>query len=144
YHLTERSDRLTALREAWRALKPGGPVFAACITHWASLLDALLRRRLNDPEFLPIIRRDLADGQHRNPTSRLDCFTTAFFHRPEELRAEAEQAGFEVDSLLAVEGPGILASNYEDEFLREALRAVEAEPSLLGLSPHLLLVGRPV
>lgn len=29
YHLTEREDRLTALAEARRVVKPGGPVFAA-------------------------------------------------------------------------------------------------------------------
>lgn len=27
-----------------------------------------------------LIERDLRDGQHRNPTERLDYFTTAYFH----------------------------------------------------------------
>ena len=45
-----------------------------------------------------ILERDLADGQHRNPTGKLDYFTTAYFHSPAELRAEAIEAGLRVEA----------------------------------------------
>ena len=54
YHLTERADRLAALREARRVLRPGGVVFAAAISRFASLLDGLARDLLDDPDFRPI------------------------------------------------------------------------------------------
>jgi SAM-dependent methyltransferase len=35
YHLGRRADRLRALAEAWRVVRPGGPVFVAAISRWA-------------------------------------------------------------------------------------------------------------
>jgi SAM-dependent methyltransferase len=72
YHLTEREDRLQALREARRLLRPGGRVFAATISRFASLIDGLSRDLVSDPDFMGILEQDLRDGQHRNPTDRLE------------------------------------------------------------------------
>ena len=43
YHLTERADRIAAIREASRILKSGGTLVAAAITRFGSLLDGLGR-----------------------------------------------------------------------------------------------------
>src|ERR1700744_4966775 len=43
YHLTERADRLKALREAHRVLRPGGRVFAAAISRFAWFRDGFSR-----------------------------------------------------------------------------------------------------
>src|SRR5262245_9948237 len=83
YHLTEAADRRRALEEAHRVLQSGGWLFAAVISRWASALDGLVRNLLQDPAFAAIVRRDIDEGQHRNPTARMDYFTTAYFHRPE-------------------------------------------------------------
>jgi SAM-dependent methyltransferase len=148
YHLTERRDRLRALVEARRVLEPGGLVFAAAVGRFASLLSGVAENLLGDPDFADIVARDLRDGQHRNPTAK-EYFTTAFFHRPEELEGEMREAGFELIDLLGVEGPAWLlpdlekrwADPVERERLLEAARAVEREPTLLGLPPHLLAIG---
>jgi SAM-dependent methyltransferase len=147
YHLTERADRVRALEEARRAAVPGGPVVAAGISRFASTLDGLVQGFLGDPEFLAVVERDLATGQHRNPTDRPGWFTTAYFHRPEELAEEAADAGLVVDAVVGVEGPGWLVPDaWDDPERREqvlfAARAVEREPSMLGLSAHLLVVAR--
>lgn len=152
YHLTERGDRLNALREARRILRSGGLVLAAGISRFASVLDGLFRRLMDDPEFQRIVRRDLADGQHRNPTNHPAYFTTAFFHHPEELKAEVEDAGLRHEATLAVDGPGWLLQDFEEhwrdegrrERLLSAVRAVEAEASLLGASAHMIAVARKV
>lgn len=150
YHLTERESRLAAVGEAARVLRPGGRLLAAGISRFASLLDGLREGLVDDPAFRSILERDLRDGQHRNPTGTPAWFTTAYFHRPEELREEVAAAGFRVDALLAVEGPGWLAPDFADRWrddekrrqLLDWIRTIEAEPSLLGASAHFVVVGR--
>jgi ubiquinone/menaquinone biosynthesis C-methylase UbiE len=150
YHLTERDDRVAALSEACRVLREGSYVFAAAISRFASLLDGLAYGYLADPEFARIVERDLTDGQHRNPTDNPIYFTTAFFHHPEELQTEVEDAGLNHEKTLAVEGPGWILPDFEERWadperrwiLLDAVRRLEEEPSMLGVSDHLLTVAR--
>ena len=153
YHLTDRADRLTTWREALRVVVPGGVVVAMAINRFASLFDGLAQSYLFDPAFRAMVAQDLATGVHENPTDDPRWFTTAYFHRPEELPAEATEAGLDVRETVGVEGLAHwikpLASALDDEDRREvvldAARVIEAEPSLLGLSSHLLTVAtRPV
>jgi SAM-dependent methyltransferase len=150
YHLTSRVERVRVLMEAFRVLGRGGVVVAAAISRFASTYDGLISGYLEEPEFEAIVERDVAEGQHRNPGGRPEWFTTAYFHLPDELRAEAIDAGFVVEALVGIEGPGWTLSSLEawlDEPRRRkrlmaAVRRVESEPSLLGSSAHLLVVGR--
>ncbi len=153
YHLTDEGDRMQALREATRVVRPAGLVAVAVISRFASLFDGLARGFLFDADFRKIVERDLAEGQHRNPDDRPHWFTTAFFHDPGQLRAELEGVGLDVRALVGLEGLagwlrrlGFLDQKWETQEGRDvilyAARAVEDEPSVLGLSGHLLAIAR--
>jgi ubiquinone/menaquinone biosynthesis C-methylase UbiE len=150
YHLVERADRVTALEEARRVVTPAGLVAVAAISRFASLIDGLVREFLFEPEFREIVRRDLIDGRHANPANRPHWFTTAFFHHPDQLIEEITAAGLVPVEVLGVEGmAGWLphldprwARDGDRETILEATRLVEAEPTLMGLSAHLLAIAR--
>ena len=115
-----------------------------------STLDGLRGGYLEDSAFAAVAARDRRDGRHRNPTGDPAYFTTAYFHRPEDLAVECSAAGLAHEATLAVEGAGWLLPDLDARLADERRRAVllaalaplEAEPTLLGVSAHLLTVAR--
>ena len=149
YHLTDRADRLQALREARRALRSGGVLMAVGISRFASTFDGLRQGYLKDPQFASIVDQDLKNGQHRNPANHPEYFMDTFFHHPDELRQEVAEVGFVVKGLYGVEGPCWLLPDFaewwsHEEYRQRLLRiarTLETEPSILGVSAHLVAVA---
>jgi len=150
YHLTEAADRARALTEAWRVLRPGGFVVAAMISRYASTVDGLFAGFLRDPAFERIVEGDLRDGRHVNPGLHPGWFTTAYFHLPDELHREVAAAGFAVGPPVAIESVGAWLPDLDAwlddpaslQSLLRAIRRVETDPALLGVSAHVVVVGR--
>jgi SAM-dependent methyltransferase len=148
YHLTDRAERVRALRECARIVRPGGAVFAAVISRWAVRIDGTLRERLYlrypaVPDLMGEIDRTgilppLGEGAF-----------TAFCHRPGELRDEMTEAGLEVTDLVSVEGPAFILGDLDERMADpidrsmtlEAARAIERVPELIGFGPHLIATG---
>lgn len=150
YHLINRTDRVLALCEARRVVRPGGVVVTAGISRYAGSLDPLFRGVPYDSRLGSALRGNLRTGEHRNPDRVLGRFTTAYFHRPDELAAEIADAGLRLDDLLAVEDPlgwvpdisARLANPDERALVLDVLAAMESDPSTTGVSAHLLAAAR--
>jgi SAM-dependent methyltransferase len=148
YHLTDRAERVRALRECARIVRPGGAVFAAAISRWAARIDGMLRERiyLTYPAMLDVL--DEIDRTGMLPPLGHGAFT-GFFHRPGELRDEVAEAGLEVADLVSVEGPAFILGDLDarmadpvDRSVALAVaRAIERVPELTGFGPHLIATG---
>lgn len=148
YHLEARPDRVRALAEARRVVRPGGPVFAAVISRWAMRMDGILRSRLYQTVHTMEAIMPSVERSGRLPPLWPGSFC-AYMHRPGQLRSELTSAGFEVVDLVCVEGPAFLLHDLgerlddeEDRRVLETCRALERVPELVGIGPHLLATAR--
>lgn len=148
YHLPDRADRIAALREAGRVVRPGGTVVAAAISRWAPRLHGLLVERAHDrfPQVAARVGEVEATGLLPPPHPAAFC---GYVHRPQQLADEIADAGLALADLVGVEGLAFavaglaekVASPSERTLLLDSARAIERVPELLGLSPHLLAVA---
>lgn len=146
YHLLDEDERMQAVSEALRVLKPQGVLFAAFITRFASFRDS----STNFPDW-PIKKWEYAlhvleTGRHDDPQGG---FTNAYFAHPEEVRPFMEGAGLETLNMVGCEGVVAGHQDAVNAFEGEAWEKwvelnyrLGQEPSLYGASDHLLYIGR--
>ncbi|MCY3766631.1 MAG: class I SAM-dependent methyltransferase [Gemmatimonadetes bacterium] len=148
YHLISARERRQILRKAADWLSPDGVGFVAYISRSASMLDGFTQRLYEDPEFLDIVRQDLETGVHRPNMDNTRYFTDAYFHHPDEIVQEAEEAHLQVVDLIAVEGIAWMWQNFDEMWADPRERAIllemvdrtDRDRSLMGVSSHVLLV----
>lgn len=142
YHLPDAEERRKAIKEAFRVLRPGGVLFAAGISRFTSTLDSFRYDLMDKSDYVSSVRMSVTNGKRTNPA--------AYTYKPEELRLEIETAGFEIEALVAIEGNAWLVpklnEKLQDPALTErilaVLRELEREPSLLGSSPHFMVISK--
>ncbi|MDB5144826.1 MAG: class SAM-dependent methyltransferase [Mucilaginibacter sp.] len=150
YHLQSKADRIGAIVEAKRVLKPNGFVLGFAINHSASTIAALLNGFIHSPEIFEMCKEELMSGVHTPPKSMPGVLPAAYFHRPNELKTELEEAGLTYLDTYAVEGLIWMDKNYfetrsdpkKKEAIMELMKITENEQSLLSLSPHMMIAGK--
>jgi SAM-dependent methyltransferase len=149
YHLPTAEERVAALAEAARVLRPGGAVVAAAISRWAPRLHGLIAERLYEdhPAMTSVVETVERSGELLPLDEGAFCGWT---HRPDELADEVRAAGLELVDLVGVEGVAFALSDLPERLadpagravVLESARALERVPELLGMHPHLLATGR--
>jgi SAM-dependent methyltransferase len=149
YHLTEQQDRIQALTELRRVLRPGGFAFIAAISRWSPRLNGIVGAKIY--ETLPHALGAIDEVERTGILPPLFPGSFAgFVHRPHELHAEIETGGFDVLGIVAIEGPAALLGDLDGrmrdardrEVLLNGLRALESVPEVVGATPHLLAIAR--
>jgi SAM-dependent methyltransferase len=148
YHLPDRADRVRALAEARRAVRPGGLVVAATINRLAPVHDMSRVDRFTRPAIRAAATEAAATGV-LNPVDGMG-FTTAYLHHPTEVPGEFTDAGLTGVTRYSVEGALWLLADLEARLtdperrapLLDAIRLGESDPSMLGACGHLLTAGR--
>ena len=148
YHLAGAKERQRVLRQAADWLSPDGVGFVAYISRFASMLDGFTQQLYKAPEFLDIVRQDLETGVHRPSLDNTRYFTDAYFHHPDEIEREAEEANLQIVDLIAVEGIAWMWQNFDEMWAEPRERGImlemvdrtDRDRSLMGISSHILLV----
>ncbi len=150
YHLQEREERISAIKEASRITKPGGVILGFAINYTASTFVGLLQGVIHDKRIFDMCLTELTTGIHNPPSGMPGLLAEAFYHRPEQLKEEFAETRLTNLEMFAVEGLIWLDSNffttranrskYED--LLELCRLTEKDPNLVAVSPHMMIAGR--
>lgn len=149
YHLQQQADRLQAIRESRRILRPGGTVLGFAITRAASTLAALNTGLIHDPSIFQMCISTLNSGNHTEPEGMQGILSQAYYHTPDELREEFACSHFSVIGSHAVEGLAWMDSNFFQSWadpvkkarLLELIALTEQDSSLLPLSPHMMVAA---
>lgn len=155
YHLQNESDRKKVLSEAYRVLKKGGLIIAAGISKFSSTTWALSVygngcNFIDDDIYMNMLKQELTTGEHNRPKEYPFIIANAYFHTIDGLRDEISDGGFKVLNCHAVEGCVWITPRLDEKWkdaesrnrLLDIIHTTEHEETLIGLSPHFLVVGR--
>lgn len=150
YHIQTEQGRLNAVKELFRVTKSNGIVFVAFRSRINHVLDSLLRPENWKPhnnmvKIQEFIKTGMFNHQDRGR------FTGAYFYNIEDIKPYMEKNGFETLELIGSTNIGfaLTKDNWEywsdkGEYQRLVNFLIETarEPSVLGMSSHLLYIGR--
>lgn len=150
YHLQKEEERISAVKELFRVTRSNGIVFVA--------FQSRMRMAINSLQF----------PQHWKPNNSMDSihqfyeqgvfnhqdkgrFTGAYYFSIEDIRPFMEQGGFETIDVIGSSSIGAMLNNEQKQYwtdqgeqqkLLDFLIASANDPAVLGISSHLLYIGR--
>ena len=152
YHLQKEEERIAAVNELFRVTKKGGIIFVAFQSRMRMTVTSLQYPQYWKPndtmesinEFLHTGCFDHADKGR---------FTGAYYFNIQDIKPFMESHGFETIHLIGSSSIGALMSNEQKHFweergesqkLTDMLIELARDPSILGISSHLLYIGKRI
>lgn len=150
YHLQEEEDRVLAVKELYRVTKREGIVFVAFQSRMRMTINSLQSPLLWKPnDNLDSIQEFYDNGIfNHNDKGR---FTGAYYFNINEIKPFMESNGFETIDLIGSSSIGVMLNNEQKQYwtdqgeyekVIEFLINSANDPSILGISSHLLYIGR--
>ena len=147
YHLLDENDRRNAVSEAYRVLRSNGVLFAIFLPRYSPLRYSVAHA-LNWPLELPEHVQTLVRTGSLPPRGISEAEFVAHFAHPAEVKTLIRSAGFEIKTVLGVEG---LVSQIEAQinqlsgeawdFWLDLNYQVAPDPSIHGAVEHLLAIA---
>lgn len=145
YHLLEKEERITAIREARRVLKPGSMSFATFITRFAPFRHSAS----GEPDWVIEHNEYALDLLESGKHEKGESFPSAYFAHPNEIKPLMEDCGFSTIGMIGCEG---IVAGHEDkvnEFEGDDWEKwvdlnyrLGQDPALFGASDHMLYIGK--
>ncbi|MGG0655095.1 class I SAM-dependent methyltransferase [Rummeliibacillus pycnus] len=151
YHLQEENERIKAVKELKRVTKKGGLVFVAFMPRIRHILTSLLfpenwRPNNNMDSIIEFSKT----GSFRHADE--GRFTGAYYFDIEDIKPFMESQGFETIDLIGSNAGSILNTDswdyWRDKGEHQVKKIIDliieraTDPYILGVSPHLLYIGR--
>ena len=147
YHLQKREDRVKAILEAKRVLKKGGIILGFAINATASTVVGLMNGMIHANSFFKMCKEELTTGIHNAPKDFPFLLADAFYHKPQDLKAEFIEQNLNFINLFAVEGMIWLDNEYfanmidkkKSKTLKKLQTLTQNDEYLLPFSPHMMI-----
>lgn len=146
YHLVNKNDRISVLKEAKRVLKKNGKLLAFTITRYAGINYGLSESLIFDDAYFSVIKNEILTGVRDNNPPKIKSFLKAYFHLPEEIEQELTEGGFKHEKTIGILGTAwnlrelgkCLDDPLKKKRLMEIAKLMENQPVL---SPRMMSIG---
>jgi ubiquinone/menaquinone biosynthesis C-methylase UbiE len=152
YHLQSEEERVAAVKELYRVTKKDGIVFVAFMSRVRHLLSSLLHPQQWKPNNnMNSINEFIETGIFNHDDE--GRFTGAYYFNIDDIKPFMESHGFETLNLIGSENIGATLTPEQWEYWRnrgdkeynkliDLLKEIATDPYVLGISSHLLYIGR--
>ncbi|WP_240636725.1 class I SAM-dependent methyltransferase [Paenibacillus silvae] len=150
YHLQLEQERQAAVQELYRVTKPGGVVFAAFQSRMRMSINSLQSPQHWRPnDSMDAIRSFMQKGTFDHQDQ--GRFTGAYYFHVQDVVPFMEQHGFETVHLIGSSSLKAMLTDEQELYWKERgeeqelihyLIEAAKDPSILGISSHLLYIGR--
>ncbi|MEK4438779.1 class I SAM-dependent methyltransferase [Paenibacillus sp. FSL K6-2862] len=149
YHLQTEQDRVAAVRELHRVTKRGGMVYIAMQSRMRMAINSLQSPQHWKPnDHMGAIRAFMEKGTFDHQDQ--GRFTGAYYFNIQDIQPFMEQHGFETVNLIGSSSLGAMLTAEQQQYWKERGEHEELiqfmiekaeDPTILGISSHLLYIG---
>ncbi|NUU77317.1 class I SAM-dependent methyltransferase [Paenibacillus xylanilyticus] len=150
YHLQAEQERVAAMKELHRVTKPDGVVFIAMQSRMRMGITSLQSPQQWKPnDHMSAIRSFVEKGTFDHQDQ--GRFTGAYYFNIPDIKPFMEEQGFETINLIGSSSLGAMLTEEQQQYWKERgeydeliqfMIEMAQDPSILGISSHLLYIGK--